>query len=62
MADVVTTRAVAPPDPRPEPPPKPEPGDCCGSGCAVCVHDLYEDAMERYRELLTTWLARHPDG
>ncbi len=60
MADMAT--APSDNDRRPEPPRKPEPGDCCGSGCAVCVYDLYEDAMERYREQLAAWLARHPNG
>ena len=48
-------------DPRPVPPRAPEPGDCCGSGCAVCVYDLYNDALERYEEQLAAWLERHPN-
>lgn len=48
-------------DPRPQPPTPPEPGDCCHSGCAYCVHDLYDEALAQYREQLTAWLARHPD-
>ncbi|UGQ45497.1 oxidoreductase-like domain-containing protein [Massilia endophytica] len=48
-----------PEDPRPEPPAAPKPGDCCGSGCVHCVYDLYEEAMERYREALAAWEARH---
>jgi hypothetical protein len=48
-------------DPRPLPPPAPEPDDCCHSGCAICVFDLYNDALERYEEQLAAWLARHPD-
>ncbi|MUI14433.1 oxidoreductase-like protein [Massilia dura] len=49
-------------DPRPEPPVPPAPDDCCHSGCAVCVFDLYNDALERYETLLAAWLARHPDS
>jgi hypothetical protein len=49
-------------DPRPVPPPPPEPDDCCHSGCAVCVFDLYNDALERYEEQLAAWLARHPEA
>jgi hypothetical protein len=48
-------------DPRPVPPLPPEPDDCCHSGCAICVFDLYHDALERYEEQLAAWLARHPD-
>lgn len=47
------------PDPRPQPPQAPEPGDCCQSGCIPCVYDLYDDAMEQYREQLRAWRARH---
>jgi hypothetical protein len=49
-------------DPRPEPPEKPLPSDCCGSGCAVCVLDVYADALERYEQALADWLRRHPQG
>jgi hypothetical protein len=48
-------------DPRPVPPPPPEPDDCCHSGCAVCVFDLYNEALERYEAQLAAWLARHPE-
>jgi len=51
-----------PADPRPEPPLPPAPGDCCNSGCAWCVHDIYQDALERYRERLAAWKERHPDA
>ncbi|WP_338766602.1 oxidoreductase-like domain-containing protein [Massilia sp. METH4] len=54
------TMPVQPADPRPVPPRPPEPGDCCGSGCAVCIHDLYNGALERYEKQLSAWLARHP--
>lgn len=26
--------------------------DCCMSGCAICVHDLYADALKEYRDSL----------
>ncbi|MYN09591.1 oxidoreductase-like domain-containing protein [Pseudoduganella aquatica] len=47
-------------DPRPEPPQPPEPGDCCHSGCAYCVDDMYQDALDKYRADLKDWQARHP--
>ncbi len=47
-------------DPMPQPPPEPELGACCGSGCNVCVFDLYEMAMERHRKALRAWCERHP--
>jgi hypothetical protein len=53
--------SVPPDDPRPEPPVPPAPGDCCHSGCAWCVHDIYQDALERYQAALAAWLQRHPD-
>lgn len=34
-------------------PPKPQPprdSDCCRSDCPVCVFDLYERELERWRE------------
>jgi len=45
-------------DPRPAPPTPPDPEDCCRSGCAVCVFDLYDEAVERYQAALAEWLAR----
>ncbi|MEC9359944.1 MAG: oxidoreductase-like domain-containing protein [Pseudomonadota bacterium] len=47
-----------PQDPRPEPPEKPLPSDCCGSGCAPCVLEVYEDALERYQQALRIWESR----
>ncbi|MFC6841735.1 oxidoreductase-like domain-containing protein [Xanthomonas theicola] len=49
-------------DPRPQPPLPPEPGDCCNSGCPLCVHDLYNDEVERYRQALAVWRSRHPEA
>ena len=46
------------PDPRPIPPEKPLPTDCCGSGCPMCVLDIYDMALERYAAELAAWEAR----
>ncbi|KAF8480235.1 hypothetical protein DFH94DRAFT_741354 [Russula ochroleuca] len=32
----------------PEVPKAPEPDECCMSGCAVCVHDLYQEYLDDY--------------
>ncbi|MGB6056377.1 MAG: oxidoreductase-like domain-containing protein [Burkholderiaceae bacterium] len=32
--------------------------DCCGSGCNPCIFDVYEDALERYRQQLAAWQQR----
>jgi hypothetical protein len=48
-------------DPKPQPPTPPEPGDCCHSGCTYCVDDLYQEELDRYREALKAWQARHPE-
>ncbi|TFK31747.1 oxidoreductase-like protein [Crucibulum laeve] len=34
----------------PEEPKEPEADECCMSGCAICVYDLYEDSMTAYKE------------
>ena len=47
-------------DPRPLPPESPLPSDCCESGCAVCVFDLYAEELAAYRAALADWMARHP--
>lgn len=47
-------------DPRPRPPEKPLPGDCCDSGCAVCVNDAYQVELDDYRARLAAWQARNP--
>ena len=49
----------ADPDPRPQPPERPLPSDCCDSGCAVCVHDLYAEEVRAYAEALAAWEQRH---
>ena len=46
----------------PRPPARPTADDCCQGGCARCVYDLYEDALERYRADLAAWDARHAPG
>jgi hypothetical protein len=45
-------------DAAPLPPTRPSADDCCQGGCARCVYDLYEDALERYRADLAAWHAR----
>lgn len=44
----------------PQPPEKPLPSDCCDSGCAVCVFDLYADALQAYQQALERWKQQHP--
>lgn len=46
------------PDPRPQAPEPPLPGDCCDSGCSVCVHDSYAEELAFYRGQLAAWQAR----
>jgi hypothetical protein len=50
------------PRPRPEPPVAPELDDCCRSGCAPCVFDLYEEALTRYQLALAQWEAEQAPG
>ena len=45
-------------DPPPQAPLAPTADDCCQGGCARCVYDLYEDALDRYRADLAAWQAR----
>jgi hypothetical protein len=47
------------PDAPPSPPREPDPGECCGSGCARCVFDLYEEELERYRAARRAWEEKH---
>jgi len=49
-------------DPKPQPPSTPDPLDCCGEGCVRCIYDVHEEAMDRYRDALAAWLARHPEA
>jgi hypothetical protein len=49
-------------DPRPLPPKEPELEDCCGTGCVMCVFDVYQIALENYETALAAWLARHPEA
>jgi hypothetical protein len=46
----------------PQPPHRPAPDACCGSGCALCVFDLYELELDRYRQALGAWRERHPEA
>lgn len=41
-----------------EKPEKPLPGDCCETGCSICVYDLYADRMKKYKK----WLRQQEDG
>lgn len=45
-------------DPPPTPPEPPLASDCCGGGCARCVHDLYDEALEKFAAELAAWQAR----
>lgn len=47
-------------DPRPLPPEPPGENECCGSGCPLCVLDLYAEEVGAYRQRLAEWKARHP--
>eukprot|EP01017_Pseudomicrothorax_dubius_P004092 TRINITY_DN10740_c0_g2_i1.p1 TRINITY_DN10740_c0_g2~~TRINITY_DN10740_c0_g2_i1.p1 ORF type:complete len:134 (-),score=39.49 TRINITY_DN10740_c0_g2_i1:130-531(-) len=40
---------------KPVPPREPDPDECCGSGCQVCVWDLYTLAVEKYNDELAKW-------
>ncbi|SEJ60493.1 oxidoreductase-like domain-containing protein [Achromobacter sp. NFACC18-2] len=54
-----TPVAVPADDPPPVAPERPAPDECCHSGCIPCVYDLYDEAMDRYRDALKAWRARH---
>ncbi|WP_102944426.1 oxidoreductase-like domain-containing protein [Stenotrophomonas sp. VV52] len=54
--------SAADPDPRPIAPEEPGPNECCGSGCPLCVLDLYSDELQRYRIALAAWRLRHPEA
>ncbi|HWY23338.1 MAG TPA: oxidoreductase-like domain-containing protein [Nevskia sp.] len=43
-------------------PPRPQPprdSDCCRSDCPICVFDLYERELERWREQVEELRRRH---
>ncbi|WP_414439449.1 oxidoreductase-like domain-containing protein [Burkholderia sp. 22PA0106] len=40
----------------------PELEDCCQSGCAPCIFDMYDDALAQYKADLAQWLERHPEA
>ncbi|AGW95112.1 hypothetical protein N234_34200 [Ralstonia pickettii DTP0602] len=52
---------VPPDDPRPAPPERPGDDECCGSGCDPCIFDYYYQELDRYREELRAWEARHAE-
>jgi hypothetical protein len=41
-----------------EKPEKPLPGDCCETGCSICVYDLYTDRMKKYKK----WVRQQEAG
>jgi len=45
-------------EPPPLPPEKPLPSDCCEGGCAVCVWEVYDEALQHYQMALAAWQAR----
>lgn len=45
IAATASVASESPVPPRPEPP---LPSDCCGSGCARCVNDVYAEALEEW--------------
>jgi len=50
------------PDPMPQAPPQPDLDACCGNGCDPCIFDLYDLEMDKYRQALRAWRARHPEA
>ncbi len=47
----------------PQPPEQPDINACCGNGCNPCIFDLYDMAMDDYRQALRAWQARQaPQG
>jgi hypothetical protein len=60
MSDEVTANALPDSEPsEPVPPREPEAIECCGSGCAPCVYDVYWEAVARYETEREAWQARH---
>jgi hypothetical protein len=58
----MTPTASPDPDPLPLPPPQPDFDTCCGNGCDPCIFDLHDLEMDKYRQALRTWRARHPEA
>lgn len=29
---------------------KPIPTDCCGTGCAKCIYEIYDEQLEKYEK------------
>jgi len=50
------TQQDPPLPPKPEPP---HPDECCKSGCVPCVHELYEDALDRWEARVAEIQAKH---
>lgn len=42
----------------PQAPVPPDLNDCCLSGCVPCVFDLYDEALQHYRNELKAWEER----
>lgn len=68
VADALSTPEGTATDPPPRPPQKPLPFDCCESGCARCVFDVYDEELAGYESALAAWRERqrgaddHPDA
>lgn len=46
----------------PQAPEAPDLDACCGNGCEPCIFDLHDMVMDRYRQALREWKARHPEA
>jgi hypothetical protein len=46
----------------PQAPETPDLDACCGNGCEPCIFDLHDMAMDRHRQELRAWKARHPEA
>ena len=49
-------------DPEPIEPLAPDLDACCGNGCDPCIFDLHDLEMDKYRQALRAWRARHPEA
>lgn len=49
------------PAPPPTPPTPPDDNACCQSGCVLCVYDLYQEELDRYRLALAAWQEQQRD-